>query len=303
MCLTIEGQPFEDVGPFFYWINERHRIYLKKEAGEKPPWTDNAILRDYRFCNVFRELDTVTIWIRQNLREPLADHPLLWFWSALARNVNWPGALEEYFDRSEYFPNAWDAAEFIDIIGERKARGDKCFSSAYVITNGGTTLKKEEFVAHKVMNPLWAQNEFLTTWFNVPGRSLELAWTKLRNFNGFGPFIAYEVITDLRHTRYLREASDIMSWANAGPGALRGLNRLLGRAVKTPLDARKALGHMQCLLASANAGNGLVGGHVPLPLEMRDVEHSLCETDKYLRAKTGEGRPKTYYDWQKYRSI
>jgi hypothetical protein len=28
------------------------------------------------------------------------------------------------------------------------------------------------------------------------------------------------------------------------------------------------------------------------PLEMRDCEHSLCEFDKYMRVKLGEGRPR-----------
>jgi hypothetical protein len=28
---------------------------------------------------------------------------------------------------------------------------------------------------------------------------------------------------------------------------------------------------------------------------MRDIEHSLCETDKYLRVKNGEGRPRAKY--------
>jgi hypothetical protein len=30
--------------------------------------------------------------------------------------------------------------------------------------------------------------------------------------------------------------------------------------------------------------------------EMREVEHTLCEFDKYERARLGEGRPKQLYD-------
>src|SRR4051812_18417786 len=64
---------------FWWWINERHAIYLRRQAGQPFPWTTDAILQRYRFCNVFRELDTVTVWLRQNWREPFANHENLWF--------------------------------------------------------------------------------------------------------------------------------------------------------------------------------------------------------------------------------
>jgi hypothetical protein len=44
---------------------------------------------------------------------------------------------------------------------------------------------------------------------------------------GLGPFLAYEIVTDLRFTALLENAPDIMTWANPGPGAKRGITRLL----------------------------------------------------------------------------
>ena len=44
----------ENLKRFFYYINERHRIYLKREEGHSWPWTDDEILQTYSFCNVFR---------------------------------------------------------------------------------------------------------------------------------------------------------------------------------------------------------------------------------------------------------
>ena len=65
----------DKVEGFFNYINERHQIYLRRENGLHPPWTEDKILKTYSFCNVFRELDTVTEWIRKNWREPYFDHP------------------------------------------------------------------------------------------------------------------------------------------------------------------------------------------------------------------------------------
>ena len=41
--------------------------------------------------------------------------------------------------------------------------------------------------------------------------------------------MSYEVVTDLNYTPVLNNAVDRFSWANAGPGAKRGLNRIWDR--------------------------------------------------------------------------
>ena len=45
----------ENIERFFYWINERHNIYVKRRASTPAPWTEDEILRKYKFTNPFRE--------------------------------------------------------------------------------------------------------------------------------------------------------------------------------------------------------------------------------------------------------
>jgi phosphoenolpyruvate carboxylase len=80
-----------------------------------------------------------------------------------------------------------------------------------------------------------------------------------------------------------------MTWANPGPGAKRGLNRVFGREVSESLTSFQANEEMQNLLRICKEA---LYHEDPMfaDLEMRDIEHSLCETDKYLRAKV-DGRP------------
>ena len=40
--------------------------------------------------------------------------------------------------------------------------------------------------------------------------------------------------------------------------------------------------------------SGKLPGWIP-SLEMRDIEHSLCEYDKYERARLGQGRPRSRF--------
>ena len=93
-----------------------------------------------------------------------------------------------------------------------------------------------------------------------------------------------------------RPTTPAMTWSNPGPGAIRSLCRLLGRELTTKRNAtcppvprdweeqtRKLLATMQRDLAD-------------LPtFEMRDVEHSLCEYDKYVRLLFNEGKAKRRY--------
>ena len=80
---------------FLKFAHERHEIYLRRTAGRPKPWTRDPILQTYSFTNVYRELDRVTIWVREHIREPFADHPHLWFMLCMASQINWPETLEE----------------------------------------------------------------------------------------------------------------------------------------------------------------------------------------------------------------
>jgi hypothetical protein len=262
-----------------YWMKERHAIYERRKAGQPPPWTSDPILASHRWCNVFRELDRQTILLRKNWREPYRDHENLWFAMAMARQINWWPTLE-----AVGFPVKWDPRRVYEVISERMLRRVKCFTGVYMLpaTEG---VDKAWSTVYNILDPLY---QGARQYAPKPGDSLQAAWSRLIEAPGFGPFLAYEVVTDWRHTRYLRQAPDVDTWANAGPGARRGLNRLHGRPLKHP--APKATQEMIELLQILR--ERLPGWEI----ELRDVEHSLCEFDKYLRIKQGEGHARNRYN-------
>ena len=57
------------IDAFFAYARERYRIRLKRNAGESKPWTDDPILAQYSFTEVFREDDKTTRWLRENVRD------------------------------------------------------------------------------------------------------------------------------------------------------------------------------------------------------------------------------------------
>ena len=269
---------------FFYYINERHNIYRKQQENEKFPWTEDEILQTYSFCNVFRELDKVTIWLRKNWKEPYADHPNLPFAMAVARQINWPDTLEAIG-----FPEKWEPERVKHIMQSRKDCGWKVYTGAYMLTGtlGGT---KIEQTIDKILTPLYKNPP------PIYPESLEKTWKEYLPYAGFSGFMGYEVVTDLRHTKHLENAEDIMTWANAGPGAKRGLNRIyerpLNQTIKTP-----QLNEEMKLLLNFSEHEGILEKYVP-KLEMREIEHCLCEFDKYERVRLGEGRPRSKYKYK-----
>lgn len=286
--------------PLWYWMAERHKIYLRKRDGAEAPWTKDKILQEYRFCNVFRELDTVTIWIRENIREVYPDSKNLWFMLAIARTINWPPTLYEIMQAGLWNRQTWEWQAVADLLDERMERGSKVYTGAYMIraesdpSNEWYNKTKQEYIAGCVLGNLWNDRKAIQTYFDLPFTSLEGAHDLFMDYHGWGPFMAYELVTDLRHTRYLNEAPDTTTWANAGPGALRGLNRLRGVDPQTPMSQTEANDRMHQLLVECHKHEELCFIFDEIP-EMRDIEHSLCETDKYLRVKNGEGRPRAKY--------
>ena len=164
MVSSVEG--------FYNYINERHSITLKRSIGEPFPWTDDEILQTYSFCNVFRELDKVTVWIRENWKEPYADHPNLPFAMAVARQINWPDTLQEIG-----FPEHWNPERVKAIMQSRLDRKEKVYTGAYMLTGtlGGT---KVEQTIDKILTPLYESPPQIIPY------SLEETWKKYLPYPG-----------------------------------------------------------------------------------------------------------------------
>jgi len=273
---------------FFYWINERHSIYLNKDQKKPWPWTRDPILQQYKFTNPFRQNDRVTRELTKRIKPHLKekDMGLLFFNIALFRMYNWPPT----YDVLGGWHKSWDERKAKKILHAEKKEGKQIFTGAYIITNAGSTRSKVDTVT-EAMTHLWKDRNKIVKEIGQNSK-LETACNILQRYPLIGKFIAYELVTDLRHTPILNKAGDIMTWANPGPGAQRGIHRLL-TGKKDKVLKLDYVQEMRYLLQESKK-YGVLKKHVP-KLEMRDIEHSLCEFDKYMRVKNGEGRPRSIY--------
>lgn len=284
------GHPVHEVnvGQFFALARERYNILLRRRAGEKPPWTDDRIFRAWRFCNVFREDDSTTIWFRQRARRRVAADPWRSLQAVLA--FRWYNRIET---GERLLPwllgrRPWNVAE---VVAELQGLPQVVTGSFVVLGERG--YNKAEGVARCVAYAL----EHLRPGQLAAGGELRYAHALLMGIPYLGGFMAYEMVSDLRYTSVLNNAEDIGTWCFLGPGATRGLGRLVaGNADYYNGGAKGAQEDMllfarQLLLASRQEKNWPTAWP---RWEMREVEHWLCEYDKYERVRAG-GRAKRRY--------
>ena len=285
--------------PLIYWVRAREAIRIRKEAGEMGPLTDDSILATYRFCNVRREDDRVTKWIDEKIRQRYADHHHLWFMLCAARMINWPFALADLIDESRpgpasrLYPNAWpDCPSFSpaalgDAMEDRASMGLKVFTGAYVIPAPGKGETKGRFLGQKVLGQLWRERARFESHFNSKP-TMRSTHQLLTKYDFWGPFLAYQAIVDMRFTHLLRDAEDTQTWCAAGPGTIRGLNRLHGRKLDHALPQHQAMQECRDIYQTIQQDTGVT-------MDFSDVPNILCETDKYLRVKNKEGTPRALY--------
>lgn len=255
------------------FILERDRIRRRRAEGKKAPWTDDVILRQYRFCNVRREDDAVTKWLAANWRKQFAVDSVRTL--ALARLVNWPPTLKRIG-----YPAPFDSKRVIAAIHEAARKG-KSWSSAYIVSTNGVAKDKAEYIVEDVV-------AHIPDW-NFGVMTLQDFWGKLRAYRGMGSFIAAQVVADLKNTPGcpLQEAPDWWDWAAPGPGSLRGVYRYFEQQ-------NFALPFIAQLRQIRHAVEPLIQHEIPR-LCLQDWQNVMCEADKYWRTQEGHGRPKAHY--------
>lgn len=306
-----------DPSPFFAYARERQSILLRRRAGRpRSEWTANPILRENRFCNVFREDDRTTVWFRGNVRERLRTSPDVLLATVVFRWFNRIKTGEAIFTRTDLTGggvSAWDCLlnykntpDLRKAILEHVGWGGPFVTGAYIIKtpNGMSKLDGVLWCIEQFASSEWRDYAKKLLYKQAYGGStpLEEVWSWLCQFPSLGKFMAYEIVSDLRYTDLLDKAPDIMTWANAGPGATRGLNRLHGRELEKAIPAKQQSEEMQILLRLSQdelhwpqkiVAESEIGDISDWPAwDMRTVEHTLCEFDKIERVRCGEGRMK-----------
>jgi hypothetical protein len=277
---------------YFFWLaRERQVMKRKREALLPPPWTDDYVLANFRFCNVHRREDKVSKWIIENIYEPLGHDPKVFMSAYVAR---WFNKIETLDLIKDEMLGDFDLEKMHEILHPVFSQGNPIFGSAYII--------QSPTGSNKLDGILWAIGNVTKRWHEgceiaMTTDSMEETHTWLSQFPHMGPFMAYQVVCDLTYTPVLSYARDRMTWTCAGPGAARGLSWLVfdredGFNYNGAKDQLLMKELMQRVLKMSNDE-----AHWPSiwgAWELATVQHWSCEYDKWRRGHAGGSLKRRY---------
>lgn len=277
-----------------YWIHERDSIRKKKEAGDPKPWSQDSIFQNVRFCNVNREDDKVTKWIRQNWTYPVAKFgdnegsrtDLLYDVAMIAARIfNLPSTLEAICQPvGDISDSCWWLEHIEEQLFELKDSDKRIWNGAYIISTNGVKIGKIEYCLNLLRKI--CEEPYITS----DCSTLAEAHKKLSEIKGLGSFLSAQVVADLKNTEGhpLRKAKDWYSFSSHGPGSLRGLSWFFERKI-SPGEYQSAI-KTAFEMIEFDIENEILDF-----LCMQNFQNCFCEYDKYMRVFTGSGRAKQKY--------
>ncbi len=263
---------------------EREKVRIQKAAGLPKPWTDWELLLKFRFTNVRRMDDKVSVWLYDNWYHPHFNHPNMLLAVVMARQLNSIETLAEIG-----FPLTFEPEHIEKTLRDRAARGLRNFSAAYMITGtlGGD---KTTQLVHKVLSPLVDVQSKLDV------SSMERSVTTLLPHAGMGTFIAGQVVADLRWALE-GEWLDKDTWAPLGPGSNRWLRVLNGETEQrdTTLKGSEFLKRLLAFQTALCEYEDIRSIQEDRKLELMDWQNVCCESFKCWRWLYTGKSPKQNY--------
>jgi hypothetical protein len=269
---------------FWMVVNERHHIYLERQAGKSKPWSNDPIFQEWKFCNIFRQLDAQSQWLIKNVIEPHKDDsPGLLLFNIFAFRAFNRYQTYELLSQNNWIKE-WSSERAKDALYVLVSAGGQLTSGAYMI-RGYLNKPKWESIPDS-LSRVWQDRDALvkTIRYNNPANQISpsIEYTvnllELQKYWGWGPFTCYQIALDLTYTPILEHPRDLNDWCVFGPGAIRGLEAIFP-GIKPPeyLEYAKSLVKWQ--------GDWLKD-YMPA-MNLQDVEFSLCEFQKYWRIMSG----------------
>lgn len=279
-----------------YWIQEREKIRVAKERGDPKPWSTDWVFQHTYFCNVRREDDRVTRWIRGNWNPGKIGWNDYEYAMVVARFLNWPDTLESL----KFRPDSPPMPREIEIVLEARASaGIKIWGNAYVVTTHGLPMGKAQYLCQRVLPPLYDRMGANHWRYQYPTSGVTLAqrYDDYIKFEGMGSFMTAQVLADLKNTpgHPLHEADDWYSWSAPGPGSLRGLEWFYSRKVKLKEYPELINGVREYIYDKHPAIAASLMQGAEQKINMQDLQNCLCEYDKYMRVRHETGRSKRGY--------
>ncbi|KAF5375397.1 hypothetical protein D9615_007996 [Tricholomella constricta] len=290
--ITIKGitfQPTVVFDTFWHFVTERKAIDDRRRAGMPQPWSDDPIFQKYAFCNTFRVLDKLSQYIIREVIEKGPQDPQevlfrVTLFNTFTKIETWELLV------SELGPLTWARYKreaYRKVLTRAKQAGTTLYTGAFQKPAPKFEFK-DAHVNHLCLLEVLMESDLPGRFLNA--KYLAQVYELLLSFPSMGEFATYQLMLSLSYTELLNFSN--MDFVISGPGASSGLGKMFGlQKIKTAKETVPGIEEEIIRWLAENQGsqferlNLKFSGLGPdcLPMDLADVEHALCEVDKYSR--------------------
>lgn len=279
-CLPRQIRVTEAFDTYWRFAAERQEIFFRRLHGHDAPWTDDPILREFKFTNAYRASDRVSQYLIREVIYSGDDHPAELFFRILLFKIfnkidTWE-LLTAAFGEVSLASYSYD--RYDRILTQALGRGARIYSAAYIMPSGGRLDCGKKHRMHLRLIEKMIEDDVPRALQKC--RSMQEAFIVLRSYPTIGNFLAYQFVTDLNYSTLLNFSE--LEFVVPGPGAMDGVHKCFAdrrgfsaeELIRLMVDTQEAQFERLGIRFKSLWGRRL---------QLIDCQNLFCEVDKYSR--------------------
>lgn len=267
-----------------YWqfAAERQEIFFRRLEGASTPWTDDPILRDYKFTNAYRASDRVSQFLIRHViyNEHYPDTPVeVVFRTLLFKLFNkistWR-MLENSLGMLTW--QSFNPDDYDRVLSYAITSGVRIYSAAYIVPPVTIDRSGVKHRGHLKLLDFIVRSDFVSRL--QESNDLREVFLILKQYPSLGDFLAFQFAIDLNYSPVINH--DENGFVVAGPGAQDGLSKIFPDS-----DRREAKDLIALMMERQEVEFARLGIEFRSlwgrPLQLIDCQNLLCELSKYTR--------------------
>jgi hypothetical protein len=261
----------------------RQDAFFSRVEQSPYPWSADPILNQYKFTNAYRAADRVSQYLIKEViyNKDLPDSPKeilfrIMLFKLFNKIETWE-LLKKHFGPLTY--ECYNFKHFDRVLHQMISSGKRIYSAAYIMPSGGAIFGYErKHSNHLKLIEMIIDNE--TDERLIEAKTMQKAFEILKEFPGFGDFLAYQLLIDINYSQILSFSES--EFVVPGPGARGGISKCFEHTaglsnveiIKMVTD-RQEQEFQRLGLSFKNLWGR--------PLQLIDCQNLFCEVDKYAR--------------------
>ena len=273
-----------------YWqfAYKRQQAFEARLVGHSAPWSNDPIIQEYKFCNVYRATDRVSQFLIKEIcysQQQLKPEDRLFQIVAfrIFSNIETWRQLTSLLGNAPTIDNLSDGSLEAALTHIKQTTGT-LYTGAFILCAADAYGRQLKHLNHIELLKDMFVNQNMGQKIQ-DAHSLKQIYDVLHTFPLMGDFMSYQIAIDLNYSSVVNFSEN--EFTQAGPGALRGIKKVFKDT--SGLSPQEVIMWMVKNQAQEFAMLGLdFKGLFGRPLQAIDCQGLFCETDKYCRVAMPE---------------